>query len=161
MKLSTKTKENIYYKVLKTLDIKQASQYAEELQEQIDKEQPKDFVEFYKSTLKRIQGQRIAFTTFIQVELGRLYFYLFVDYDFVQSDRYKEMVSKVQSEIAATNLDLKKLKETILAVSTDKAFLVMFPQWEQQLLESLPVRTVNLPTTVADVSYLDKYKKAA
>lgn len=161
MKLSAKTKETIYYKVLKTLDIKPASQYAEELQEQIDKEQSKDFVEFYKSTLKRIQGQRVSFRTLIQVNLDNYYADLFVEDDFARSERFKEMTNKVKEEIRTVNLDLKQLRETILAVDSDKSFLILFPQWEPQLLESLPMRTVNLPTTVADVSYLDKYKKAA
>ena len=68
-------------------------------------------------------------------------------------------MGNTQKEIHQIEIDLKQLKETILSVDTDKTFLTMFPQWEKQLSDSLPKNKIKLPATVADVSYLDKYKK--
>ena len=47
-------------------------------------------------------------------------------------------MENTQKEIHQIEIDLKQLKETILSVDTDKTFLTMFPQWEKQLLDSLP-----------------------
>lgn len=159
MKLSKQVKEVIYFKIVNTLNIKKARQFAEELQVDIDKEQDQKFVKFYKSVLKQMQGQRLTFASHVGCRLQHNIFNLFVDADFYNSDRFNELVSKAQQELHKIESDLKQLKETILSVDTDKTFLTMFPQWEKQLLDSLPKNKIKLPATVADVSYLDKYKK--
>ena len=159
MKLSKQVKEVIYFKIVNTLNIKKARQFVEELQVDIDKEQDQKFVKFYKGVLKQMQGQRLTFASHVRCRLQNCMYNLFVDADFYNSDRFKELVSKAQQELHKIESDLKQLKETILSVDTDKTFLAMFPQWEKQLLNSLPKNKIKLPATVADVSYLDKYKK--
>lgn len=159
MKLSKQVKEVVYFKIVNTLNIKKARQFAEELQVDIDKEQDQKFVKFYKSVLKQMQGQRLTFASHVGCRLQHNIFNLFVDADFYNSNRFNELVSKAQQELHQIENDLKQLKETILSVDSDKTFLTMFPQWEKQLLDSLPKNKMKLPATVADVSYLDKYKK--
>lgn len=159
MKLSKQVKEVIYFKIVNTLNIKKARQFAEELQVDIDKEQDQKFVKFYKSVLKQMQGQRLTFASHVGCRLQHNIFNLFVDADFYNSNRFNELVSKAQQELRQIENDLKQLKETILSVDTDKTFLTMFPQWEKQLLDSLPKNKIKLPATIADVSYLDKYKE--
>ena len=159
MKLSKQVKEVIYFKIVNTLNIKKARQFAEELQVDIDKDQDQKFVKFYKSVLKQMQGQRLTFASHVGCRLQSGIYNLFVDADFYNSDRFNELVSKAQQELHKIESDLKQLKETILSVDTDKTFLTMFPQWEKQLLDSLSKNKIKLPATVADVSYLDKYKK--
>ncbi len=159
MKLSKQVKEVIYFKIVNTLNIKKARQFAEELQVDIDKEQDQKFVKFYKGVLKQMQGQRLTFASHVGCRLQNYTYNLFVDADFYKSERFKELVGNTQKEIHQIEIDLKQLKETILSVDTDKTFLTMFPQWEKQLLDSLPKNKMKLPATVADVSYLDKYKK--
>ena len=158
MKLSKQVKEVIYFKIVNTLNIKKARPFAEELQVDIDKEQDQKFVKFYKGVLKQMQGQRLTFASHVGCRLQNYMYYLFVDADFYNSDRFKELVSKAQQELHKIESDLKQLKETILSVDTDKTFLTMFPQWEKHLKDSIP-KKISTPATIADVSYLDKYKK--
>ena len=65
MKLSKQVKEVIYFKIVNTLNIKKARQFAEELQVDIDKEQDQKFVKFYKGVLKQMQGQRLTFASHV------------------------------------------------------------------------------------------------
>ena len=158
MKLSKQVKENIYSKIIKAHDIKNAHQIGKELQDEIDKEQPLWFVEWYKSTLEKATGQKLNFYTYVSVTIGYSSVSLWVEVDFLKSKRCKALIDKARSTADEIIRDLKNLKDTILSVDTDKAFLIIFPQWESQLLESLPPRKAGLPATPADVSYLDKYK---
>nr|DAP74752.1 MAG TPA: hypothetical protein [Caudoviricetes sp.] len=160
MKLSQNTKLAIYNKIVASLNVKGFGTIAKELQEKIDDVQPKWFVEFYKSTLKICSKQGLSFTTYKTDTIGSgQYYHFWVEYEFFDAQECKQLFLLARQEVEQIKEDLKKLKESILAVNTDKAFLVVFPQWEQQLNESLPTRKVNMPAIAMDVSYLDKYKK--
>ena len=114
MKLSKQVKEVIYFKIVNTLNIKKARQFAEELQVDIDKEQDQKFVKFYKGVLKQMQGQRLTFASHVGCRLQNYTYNLFVDSDFYKSERFKELVENTQKEIHQIEIDLKQLKETIL-----------------------------------------------
>lgn len=160
MKLSQNTKLAIYNKIVASLKVKGFGTIAKELQEKLDDVQPKWFVEFYKSTLKTCSEQGLSFTTYKADTIGSdRYYHFWVEYEFWGTQECKQLFLLARQEVKQIKEDLKKLKESILAVNTDKAFLVVFPQWEQQLNESLPTRKVNMPAIAMDVSYLDKYKK--
>jgi len=159
MKLSQNTKLEIYNKIVASLNVKGFGTIAKELQEKIDDVQPKWFVEFYKSTLKTCSEQGLSFTTYKTDTIGSgRYYHFWVEHEFFNSQRCKQLFLLARQEVDQIKEDLKKLKESILAVNTDKAFLIAFPQWEQQLNKSLPTRKVNMPAIKMDVSYLDKYK---
>ena len=89
MKLSKQVKEVIYFKIVNTLNIKKASQFAEELQVDIDKEQDQKFVKFYKGVLKQMQGQRLTFASHVGFRLQNYIYNLFVDADFYNCQKIK------------------------------------------------------------------------
>ena len=160
MKLSQNTKLAIYNKIVASLNVKDSGTIAKELQKKIDYVQPKWFVEFYKQTLKTCSKQGLSFITYKTDTIGSFRHYNFwVECEFFDTQECKQLFLLARQEVEQIKEDLKKLKESIFAVNTDKAFLVVFPQWEQQLNESLPTRKVNMPAIAMDVSFLDKYKK--